>query len=66
VRLTGTGFLRHAVRNLVGACVQAGMGRLPPEAVGEMLAAGRRLYPGPKAPAAGLYLNRVYYQNPPA
>jgi tRNA pseudouridine38-40 synthase len=66
VRLTGTGFLRHAVRNLVGACVQAGMGRLPPEAVGEMLAAGRRLYSGPKAPAAGLYLNRVYYQNPPA
>lgn len=62
VRITGSGFLRHVVRNLVGACVQVGMGRLKPQAVGEMLAAGRRLYAGPKAPAGGLYLSRVYYR----
>ncbi|MFH1034811.1 MAG: tRNA pseudouridine(38-40) synthase TruA [Pseudomonadota bacterium] len=62
VRLTATGFLRHVVRNLVGILTQVGDGRLPPEALAEMLAAGQRLYPGPKAPPGGLYLNRVYYE----
>lgn len=64
IRLTATGFLRHAVRNLVGTCCQVGRRRLAPEAVAEMLVAGSRLYPGPKAPPGGLYLNRVYYQHP--
>lgn len=62
VRITGSGFLRHVVRNLVGACVQVGLGRLEPRAIGEMLAAGKRLYAGPKAPAGGLYLSRVFYR----
>lgn len=64
VRLTGTGFLRHVVRNLVGTCVHIGMGRLQPEAVGEMLEARQRLYAGPKAPAGGLYLSKVFYSEP--
>ncbi len=64
VRITGSGFLRHVVRNLVGACVQVGMGKLKPEAIGEMLKARRRLYAGPKAPAGGLYLGQVYYREP--
>lgn len=62
LRLTATGFLRHVVRNLVGALVQVGQGRLTPEQLGRMLAAGQRLYAGPQAPACGLYLNRVYYR----
>jgi tRNA pseudouridine38-40 synthase len=62
VRLTATGFLRHVVRNLLGVLSQVGEGRLAPENLMEMLEAGRRLYPGPKAPPQGLYLNRVYYQ----
>jgi tRNA pseudouridine38-40 synthase len=62
VRLTATGFLRHVVRNLVGVLTQVGSGLLKPQALAEMLAAGRRLYSGPKALPGGLYLNRVYYQ----
>ncbi len=62
VRLTATGFLRHAVRNLVGILSQIGQGRLMPADLPRMLAAGRRLLAGPQAPAHGLYLNRVYYQ----
>lgn len=62
VRLSGSGFLRHCVRNLVGGLVQVGRGKLPASALKEMSDAGRRLYPGPKAPPGGLYLNRVYYQ----
>lgn len=61
VRITATGFLRHVVRNLVGSLTQVGSGRLPPRALAEMFAAGRRLHPGPKAPPQGLYLARVYY-----
>lgn len=64
VRITGSGFLRHVVRNLMGACVQVGMGRLQPQAIGEMLLARRRIYSGPKAPAGGLFLGRVYYRQP--
>jgi tRNA pseudouridine38-40 synthase len=61
IRLTATGFLRHVVRNLVGSLAQVGWGGLAPSAIPEMLKAGRRLHPGPKSPACGLYLNRVYY-----
>jgi tRNA pseudouridine38-40 synthase len=61
IRLTATGFLRHVVRNLVGSLAQVGWGGLEPTALTEMFAAGSRLHPGPKAPACGLYLNRVYY-----
>lgn len=64
ISLTATGFLRHAVRNLVGALSQVGAGRLAPGDLAEMLAAGKRLYAGPKAPPGGLYLSRVFYQEP--
>ncbi len=64
VRITAEGFLRHAVRNLVGVLAQIGMGRLPAGALMEMIEAGRRIYSGPKAPPAGLYLARVYYRPP--
>jgi tRNA pseudouridine38-40 synthase len=65
VRVAGSGFLRHVVRNLVGILAQVGSGRLDPEALGEMLAAGSRLHAGPKAPAGGLYLSRVRYGEAP-
>lgn len=63
VRITATGFLRHVIRNLVGVLVQVGGGRLSVNDFSEMLAAGQRIYSGPKAPPGGLYLNRVYYEN---
>lgn len=62
LRLTASGFLRHSVRNLVGSLVQVGRGDLPPQALGQMLAAGQRIFSGPKAPPAGLYLASVMYQ----
>lgn len=61
VRVCATGFLRHVMRNLVGTLVQIGRGRLGPRDLMDMLAAGRRIHPGPKAPPAGLFLSRVYY-----
>lgn len=61
VRLTASGFLRHVVRNLVGELVMVGLGKARPESILEACTAGRRARSGPKAPACGLYLNRVYY-----
>ena len=61
IRLTAQGFLRHAVRNLVGILVNIGQGRLTPGQLLEMLRAGEKLYSAPKAPPNGLYLQKVYY-----
>jgi tRNA pseudouridine38-40 synthase len=59
--VTGSGFLHHMVRNLVGTFVQAGSGRLDPEAIPGILAARNRALCGPTAPATGLFLVSVEY-----
>ena len=60
-RVTGSGFLHHMVRNLVGTFVDAGAGRLAPEAIPAILAARDRRVAGPTAPARGLLLLSVEY-----
>jgi tRNA pseudouridine38-40 synthase len=57
----GDGFLRHMVRNLVGTLLEVGTGRRPAESMTELLAGGDRRRAGPKVPALGLTLLRVYY-----
>jgi tRNA pseudouridine38-40 synthase len=61
--LTGRGFLRAMVRNLVGTAVAAGLGLIPPWRLGELLA-GRGRYRGVRAPAWGLTLAGVEYDPP--
>jgi tRNA pseudouridine38-40 synthase len=60
-RVTGSGFLHHMVRNLVGTFVEVGAGRLAAEDVPGILAARRRAAAGPTAPARGLFLIEVAY-----
>ncbi len=60
-RVTGSGFLHHMVRNLVGSFVLAGSGRLAPECIPAILAAYDRSAAGPTAPARGLFLVEVHY-----
>ncbi len=55
------GFLYKMVRNIVGTLVLAGQGKIPPAAVGDILASRDRTRAGPTAPARGLYLVRVIY-----
>src|SRR5882757_1604274 len=59
--VTGSGFLHHMVRNLVGTFVEAGTGRISPDAVPAILAARNRSAAGPTAPAHGLFLVEVEY-----
>jgi len=60
-RITGSGFLHHMVRNLVGTFVHAGRGRIAPESIPNILAARDRSAAGPTAPASGLFLLQVEY-----
>ncbi len=60
-RVTGTGFLHHMVRNLVGTFAEIGAGRLTADAIPSILAARNRSAAGPTAPAQGLFLVEVLY-----
>jgi len=59
--VTGSGFLRHMVRAIVGTLVEIGRGRRPPEWMREVVASRNRSDAGVTAPAAGLFLVRVNY-----
>jgi tRNA pseudouridine38-40 synthase len=54
-------FLHHMVRNLVGALVEVGSGRQPPEWIDRLLAARDRTAGAVTAPAHGLEFARVDY-----
>jgi tRNA pseudouridine38-40 synthase len=59
----GSGFLHHMVRNLVGTFILVGKGTLQVEDVTRILAARNRSAAGATAPASGLYLVGVEYQD---
>lgn len=61
IRLTGSGFLKQMVRAIVGTLVEIGRGRLPPDAMTEILAKKDRTSAGATAPANGLFLDSVEY-----
>ena len=60
-RVTGSGFLHHMVRNLVGTFLEVGRGSLPADSIPDILAARSRNAAGPTAPARGLFLVSVKY-----
>ena len=59
--IEGDGFLYHMVRNLVGAMVRVGNGKITLERFKEILASGDRRQAGTAAPSQGLYLDEVFY-----
>ena len=58
----GTGFLYHMVRILAGTLLQVGAGELAASDVLEMLEKKERNLAGFLAPAKGLCLEEVYYE----
>lgn len=60
-RVTGSGFLHHMVRNLVGTFVDIGAHRVPANAIPGLIAARNRSLASPTAPAQGLFLIDVEY-----
>jgi tRNA pseudouridine38-40 synthase len=61
LRITGDGFLRHMVRNIVGTLVEVGVGRWDPWRLLAVLDSKDRVQAGPTAPPHGLFLTRVTY-----
>jgi len=59
----GTAFVKHMVRNLVGTLVEVGLKRRPAAWAGEVLAGRDRTLAGPTAPAHGLCLDEVFYED---
>jgi len=59
--VSGSGFLRHMVRIIVGSLVEIGRGRQPVEWIGDAIAGRDRAGAGPTAPPHGLFLVRVDY-----
>ena len=60
-RVTGSGFLHHMVRNLVGTFVEVGSGRTLPEQIPVILNVRKRCAAGQTAPPQGLFLLNVEY-----
>jgi len=60
-RVTGSGFLKHMVRNITGVLLEAGKGNVDRSALLDRLKPGCRIPPGPTAPARGLFLISVEY-----
>jgi tRNA pseudouridine38-40 synthase len=56
------GFLYNMVRAIAGTLINVGRGYWPEERVAEIVAAGDRTQAGPTAPARGLFLVRVTYE----
>jgi tRNA pseudouridine38-40 synthase len=60
-QVRGSGFLHHMVRNLVGTMLDVGRGHLELSQLPSILAACSRAAAGPTAPALGLFLHSVEY-----
>jgi tRNA pseudouridine38-40 synthase len=61
-RVRGNGFLHHMVRNFVGTMIDAGRGFTTVERMKQMPEARSRSEAGPTAPASGLFLTSVEYE----
>lgn len=61
ILITGDGFLRHMVRNIVGTILEVGLNRRSVENFKDTLLSQKRSKAGATAPAHGLTLRKIYY-----
>jgi tRNA pseudouridine38-40 synthase len=61
IDVKGSGFLRNMVRIMVGTMVQAGEGKIPPDAIPQYFEGKHEATAGMTAPAHGLCLVEVFY-----
>lgn len=63
IDVTGNGFLHNMVRIIAGTLAEAGKGNMRPQQIEDALRTGDRSLAGPTAPAAGLFLMQVKYDD---
>jgi len=61
IDITGNGFMRYMVRNIIGTLITVGESKIEPIKVKEILDKKDRIYAKKTAPACGLYLKDVKY-----
>lgn len=62
IRIVGNGFLYNMVRIIAGTLIQVGLGDKKPEDIPQILKAGNRETAGPTAPACGLTMLGIEYE----
>lgn len=60
--ITGSGFLKQMVRNIVGTILEVAKGRIEVEDIENIFKSCDRRSAGPTAPGYGLYLHKVFYE----
>ena len=63
ITIQGNGFLYNMVRIIAGTLIQVGLGMKDPEDIKTILEAKNREMAGPTAPACGLALLQIYYED---
>lgn len=63
IRITGNGFLYNMVRIIAGTLIRVGTGEYKPEQIPEILAVKNREMAGPTAPAHGLTMIGIEYED---
>lgn len=63
IRVTGTGFLYNMVRIIAGTLISVGTGEILPESIPEILEKKDRSKAGPTAPAHGLTMIGIQYED---
>lgn len=64
IAICANGFLYNMCRAMVGTMVYASYGKLQPEEIPLLLEKGDRRLTGPTMPPQGLYMNRLWYDDP--
>lgn len=64
IRICADGFLYNMARAIVGTIVYASHGKLEPEEIPALLETRDRRLAGPTMPPQGLYMSRLWYENP--
>jgi tRNA pseudouridine38-40 synthase len=59
--VTGSGFLKHMVRNIVGVLLEVGKANIHPHSIEQRFQNPGLFRPGPTVPASGLFLASVEY-----
>lgn len=62
IRVNGNGFLYNMVRIIAGTLMEAGMGKRAPETIKRAVETGERTLAGPTAPARGLTLVEIRFE----
>ena len=64
LKVCANGFLYNMVRAMVGTVLYAAEGKLTPDGISDILERGCRTDAGPTVPPGGLYMTRLWYNEP--